>query len=63
MEFVKNQAVRHKKKKLHDAKFYDWSKSGKRVGVMHNAYHPWGVRWVVNYFKPESIESYEYNTH
>lgn len=51
------QPVRHKSKKLHDARFYCWSKSGKRVGIIHNCAHPWGVDMVVHYFDPKNIEA------
>lgn len=49
------QQVRHKKRELHEARFYGWSKSGKKIGVHHDIFHPHGV-YAVTYFDPESIE-------
>jgi hypothetical protein len=57
MDFKPRQPVKHKTKKLHEATFYGWSKSGKRVGVVHNVYYPFGVCWIVDWFKPENIEA------
>lgn len=56
IQFKEKQTVRHKMKKLHEARFHSWSKSGKRVGIIHNASYPFGVSWVVDWFDPKNIE-------
>lgn len=55
MERLKEgQAVKNVKRKLHDARFAGYTKSG-RVKVCHNASHPRGVHWVTDIFKAENI--------
>ncbi|WP_029191978.1 hypothetical protein [Paenibacillus elgii] len=55
-QYYEGQLVRHKKRKLHDARFAGYSKSGRRIKVTHNFAHPWGVIWVTDAFNPENIE-------
>jgi hypothetical protein len=57
MTFKIGQTVKHKKRTLHEAEVYGWSRTGKKVGVIHNAYYPYGVSWVVGWFNPENIET------
>lgn len=52
--FKERQAVKHKSRKLHDARFSGYTKSG-RVKVIHNAAHPYGVTWAESAFKAENI--------
>ncbi|WP_010500634.1 hypothetical protein [Paenibacillus elgii] len=54
-QYYEGQPVRHKKRKLHDARFAGYTKSG-RIKVNHNFLHPTGVGWVTDVFKPENIE-------
>ncbi|MCC3380711.1 hypothetical protein ACFQ5D_10805 [Paenibacillus farraposensis] len=53
--FEKGEQVQHKTRKLHDASFVGWSKSGKRIGVNHNFVWPYGVGYKTDYFDPKNI--------
>lgn len=55
-EFVPGSSVQHKTRILHDARVKSVSKSGKRIGVLHNISHPYGVCWNVTYFKREQLK-------
>ncbi|MCF2717998.1 hypothetical protein LWE69_12560 [Paenibacillus sp. UKAQ_18] len=57
--YRKGEPVRHKTRKLHEATFEKWSKSGKRIGVKHNYGYPFGVSIAVDYFDPRNIEKAE----
>lgn len=57
--YRKGEPVRHKTRKLYEAKFEKWSKSGKRIGVKHNYGYPFGVSIAVDYFDPRNIEKVE----
>lgn len=48
------QSVKHIKRKLHEARFAGYTKSG-RVKVIHNAEYPYGVSWAKDTFKAENI--------
>jgi len=54
-EFKKGESVKHKSKRLSEATFYGWSKSGKKVGVRHNELAPYGVGMVIDWYAPENI--------
>jgi len=55
-QFYERQPVKHIKKKLHEAKFAGYTKSG-LVKVTHNELHPFGVSWRTDTFKAENIVS------
>jgi hypothetical protein len=52
--FVMGQPVRHLKRILHEATYQGVTPKG-RVMVRHNYRAPWGVGFVIDYFKAESI--------
>ncbi|MEC0083295.1 hypothetical protein, partial [Paenibacillus alvei] len=54
-DFKKGESVKHISKKLSEASFYGWSKSGKRIGVKHNELAPYGVGFVIDWYAPENI--------
>ncbi|URJ46397.1 hypothetical protein MF628_000927 [Paenibacillus polymyxa] len=54
-DFKKGDPVQHKTKKLYEARFEKWSKSGKRIGVRHNYVWPYGAGYAVDYFDPKNI--------
>jgi hypothetical protein len=48
------QAVKHTKRKIHEARCVGYTESG-RVRVVYNEIYPRGVSWAVGYFKAENI--------
>lgn len=52
-----NEPVKHNSKSIYDAKVFTYSKSGKRVGVLHNHLYPWGVGMIVSWYDPSNIVS------
>ncbi|MGX4583349.1 hypothetical protein [Paenibacillus chitinolyticus] len=55
MEKLKEgQPVKHVKRKLYEARFVAYTKSG-RAKVRHNYAAPYGVQWVTDIFNAENI--------
>lgn len=57
-DFKKGDPVQHKTKKLHEAQFEKWSKSGKRIGVNHNFVWPYGAGMLVSIITMDSNNSW-----
>jgi hypothetical protein len=54
-EYSPGQAVQHKRKTLHDARFQGITKRGK-IAVSHNYAAPYGVHIVIDYYNYANIE-------
>ena len=57
-----NQPVQHIRRKLHEARFVGYTKSG-RVKVTHNALYPAGVWWSTDTFLANNIVPIGGTTH